>query len=494
MLAPPVPADEARRIAALLSCGVLDSAPDAAFDDIVQLASAFCGTPIALVSLVDRSRQWFKAKVGLTTSETPRDISFCAHAVVAREPLVVPDALQDWRFADNPLVTGEPFVRFYAGIPLVLAEGAVVGTLCVIDHAPRALSEGQLDALKLLARRASTELDLRRRLRATGNTPVPQELPSGGPTFVDGASGERALTEGGLPIGVGRVVCDRYRIERVLGTGGMGLVAAAHDLTTDTTVALKFMRAHALAEPQALQRFVREAQTLFALASEHVARVLDVGNLSDGAPFIVMEYLEGSDLSERLRREGRLPVREATALMLQACAAVEAAHAQGILHRDLKPANLFLTRAEDGSPRLKVLDFGISKAVGVDPSAADTALTGAASTLGSPQYMSPEQIRAPADVDVRSDIWSLGVVLFELLDGKPPFDGKSPAEVLARVLTGAIPSLRSARPDVPASVAAIVARCLERKPSRRYATVAELASALRAALALLPAQPAPERP
>jgi GAF domain-containing protein len=165
MLAAPIPHNEAQRLAALFSCGVLDTAPEAAFDDVVQLASHLCEVPIALVSLVDHSRQWFKAKVGLTDSETPRECALCAHAILCTEPLIITDTWLDPRFADNPLVTGEPHVRFYAGMPLVLNDDTVLGTLCVIDHVPRELTPAQLDMLRLLARRVATELSLRRRLR-----------------------------------------------------------------------------------------------------------------------------------------------------------------------------------------------------------------------------------------------------------------------------------------------------------------------------------------
>ncbi|MDB4973340.1 MAG: Sensor histidine kinase [Myxococcaceae bacterium] len=478
MHVPPMPLDEAERIAALVSCGVLDSDPEAGFDDLAQLAASLCGVPIALVSLIDRSRQWFKAKVGLRIDETPRDFSFCSHAICARTPLIVPDALDDPRFADNPLVVGDPFIRFYAGVPLVLeADDVAVGTLCVIDHVPRQLTREQLDSLTLLARRASKELSLRRKLAAAH---------SGGPQVSHFAltqppplsTAERALHRPAeLPVALGEVVGDRYRVERVLGVGGMGVVAAARDLTSGVTVAIKFMQPSSLAQVQALRRFVREAQALFALESEHIARMLDAGNVASGAPYIVMEYLEGTDLAARLASEGPLPAAEVVSLMLQTCTAVSAAHAADILHRDLKPANLFLTRGSDGRPVIKVLDFGISKLTSKGPLGA-TALTGDAASLGSPHYMSPEQMLGAAEVDARSDIWSLGVVLYELLSGRTPFEGANMIEICAKVLSLTPPSLAEAQPETPLRLVRIVERCLEKDPARRFADIDDLRGAL----------------
>jgi tRNA A-37 threonylcarbamoyl transferase component Bud32 len=478
----PLPANEASRIAALLSCGVLDTQPEPSFNHIAQLASMLCGTPIALVSLVDESRQWFKARVGLSACETSRDASFCAHAIHEEAPFVVPDTLLDARFADNPLVTGDPLIRFYAGVPLLLDGKYGVGTLCVIDRVPRELTTTQLDALKLLAQQVTTELGLRRQLSTPSanlkpaSTPPPVDAPTlDNPRFQSGETAHRAALV--LPVALGALVEQRYRVERVLGAGGMGVVAKGVDTETGEAVAIKFMRADALTRSDSLQRFVREAFALKSIESPQVAALKDVGNLSNGLPYIVMEYLEGEDLEGRLRRESSLPWRVAVEIALQVCAGLEGAHESGVLHRDLKPGNVFLTRAPTGE-RVKLLDFGISKLWNADLSVAQTSLTSAHTTMGSPQYMSPEQMMTPELVDVRSDIWSLGVILYEMLVGDAPFEGSAFPEVCAKVLTAKVAPIDEHCPELPAALSAVVERCLAKDRRQRYENVAHLRSAL----------------
>jgi serine/threonine-protein kinase len=209
---------------------------------------------------------------------------------------------------------------------------------------------------------------------------------------------------------IGRVLLGKYRIEHVLGHGGMGMVLGARHLELGELFALKLLLPHALADEDLKHRFAREARAAARLKGEHAARVHDIGRLEDGAPYMVMEYLEGTDLRALLRARGPLPAAEAVDYMLQACHAIREAHALGIVHRDLKPANLFLARRPDGSACMKVLDFGISKELG--SVAGDLTKTG--ELLGSPLYMSPEQMVRRRDVDGRSDVWALGVVLYEL--------------------------------------------------------------------------------
>src|SRR3954463_12881127 len=197
----------------------------------------------------------------------------------------------------------------------------------------------------------------------------------------------------------GDILAGKYRIDRVLGVGGMGVVVAAHHMQLDERVAVKFLLPRALKNPEAVTRFIREARAAVKIKSEHVARVTDVGRLENGAPYIVMEYLEGLDLGAWLQQRGPLPVSQAVEFLLQACEAIAEAHALGIVHRDLKPANLFVIRRPDGGLSVKVLDFGIAKRIGA---ARGANITSTAAVMGSPLYMSPEQLNSSKDADART--------------------------------------------------------------------------------------------
>lgn len=273
----------------------------------------------------------------------------------------------------------------------------------------------------------------------------------------------------------GEVLAGKYRVEKLLGQGGMGVVVAARHLQLQERVAVKLMLTDDTNE-EAVERFVREARAAARIESDHVAHVSDVGVLTDGRAYLVMEYLDGQDLSQLLESRGRLPAAEAVDYLLQACEAIAEAHSLGIVHRDLKPSNLFLTRRRDRTPHVKVLDFGISK-MGT-PSMAHIPITSTSALMGSPLYMSPEQMTSTKDVDARSDIWALGVVLYELLAALAPFDGESLPQVCARVMQEQPASLAAVVPGLPAGLAAIVNRCLEKRPDARYQSLAELALAL----------------
>lgn len=280
------------------------------------------------------------------------------------------------------------------------------------------------------------------------------------------------------PVKPGDVVAGKYQVERVLGAGGMGVVVAAMHQQLHERVAIKFLLAEVAQHPGAVERFQREARAAVRIKSEHVARVFDVDMLEDGVPYMVVEFLEGVDLTHRLEKVGSLPPEEAVEYVLQACEAMAEAHTLGIVHRDLKPSNLFLTRRANGEPLIKVLDFGISKMAPAPEDAPRPSLTSTTGVFGSPMYMSPEQARSAKNVDARTDIWSLGVVLYELLSGRAPFEGTMVPEVVAKIAADPPLPLRDSVPDLDPRLEQIVLRCLEKSPSHRYQNVAELASDL----------------
>jgi serine/threonine-protein kinase len=266
----------------------------------------------------------------------------------------------------------------------------------------------------------------------------------------------------------GTILAGKYQVDRVLGAGGMGQVVRAIHLQLGQPVAMKFLLPEVLHDATIVQRFLREAQAAVRLRSEHVARVIDVGTLDTGAPYMVLEYLEGCDLSQFPRDQ--LSAGLVVDLVLQACEALAEAHAVGIVHRDIKPANLFVTQRPDGSPLVKILDFGISKA-----SHTDAKLTSTRAVMGTPAYMSPEQMQSTRDVDARSDLWSLGAVMYELLEGAAPFEADTLPLLYMKVMTA--PLRPFTRPVAP-QLAAIVYRLLEKDPAQRFSTVGEVVRAI----------------
>ncbi|HEY1546168.1 MAG TPA: serine/threonine-protein kinase [Kofleriaceae bacterium] len=268
----------------------------------------------------------------------------------------------------------------------------------------------------------------------------------------------------------GSIFIDKYKIERQLGEGGMGKVFLATHVHLAERVAIKVLHREMTTRGDLVDRFLREARASVRLKTEHVVRILDADRAPDGLPYIVMEYLDGRDLLAMFRQRGSLPVGEVVDYMLQTCEAMAEAHGQALVHRDIKPANLFVTQRSDGTTLVKVLDFGISKTLD-----RDLQLTSSQAMLGTPAYMSPEQLRASRDVDTRTDVWSLGVVMFELLAGRQPFDAPSFGELVIQVVTQPAPPIGG---DVPRGLASAIARCLERNAAARFQSVSELASAI----------------
>ena len=281
------------------------------------------------------------------------------------------------------------------------------------------------------------------------------------------------------PVAVGDVINGRYLVERELGIGGVGIVYAARNIELDEQVALKFLRNEAMTDTGIVARFAREAKAAVSMKSEYVATVYDVGMLPNGVPFFVMEYLEGKNFTAVLEERGSLAPQEAAEYTLQVCEALAMAHSKGIVHRDIKPDNLMLTERATGMHIVKVLDFGISKA----------ALTGqlfgenlpmvtTSNLMGTPMYMSPEQVRCQDNVDVRCDVWSLGMVLYEMITGSVPFHATTVPELCAAILEAQPDPIEAFRRDVPSGLSEVIYKCLEKDANKRFQNIAELAMAL----------------
>ena len=293
-----------------------------------------------------------------------------------------------------------------------------------------------------------------------------------------------------VAIAKGSIFADKYRIESQLGRGGMGAVFAARHLALGQRVAIKVMLPDLLEDTDAVRRFAREARAAAALRSEHAVRIHDVGRSETGAPYLVMEYLDGKDLATILSENDRtpFPVEDAVRYMIEACDAIAEAHALGIVHRDIKPQNLFLNRDRNGRTAIKVVDFGLAKPL-AESDVGGSGVTRTDVMLGSPAYMSPEQIRSSRDIDERADIWALGATLYTLVTGVAPFLGTTLHVICSLILKQDAPRATARRPDCPRELDEIIRCCLKREPDERFRSVDQLATALRGVLGRSDAEP-----
>jgi eukaryotic-like serine/threonine-protein kinase len=279
-------------------------------------------------------------------------------------------------------------------------------------------------------------------------------------------------------LAAGTVIDGRYRVDEILGEGAMGVVVAAKHVQLGERVALKFLRYSSQGgDDDFRSRFRREAKVSGMLRNEHITRVIDVGIWRDRVPYMVMDYLAGTDLRLVIKREGPLPVARAVDLVVQVCIGISEAHAKGVVHRDLKPSNIFLVPRPDGSDLVKILDFGISKWAAGEADLDDLTKTG--TILGSPNYMAPEQLVGNPRVDARADVWSIGAILYRLLSGRAPFESPSFPRLVAEVTSNRLPpALTAMRPEIPRDLEAVVMKCFARNRDQRIQNVAELAGGL----------------
>jgi serine/threonine-protein kinase len=294
------------------------------------------------------------------------------------------------------------------------------------------------------------------------------------------------LSPGSLRLGPGALLGGKYRIEKLLAEGGMGTVWLARHADINRAVAIKVMDPGLAASPKGRARFLQEARAVARVRSPHIVDIWDYGVDGD-LPYIVMELLEGEDLSERLSRQRRIPPAAAAKILVEVARALDLAHRSGLIHRDLKPENIFLAQSDDGRGEIaKILDFGIAKDVGPG---AEYEPTSTGVVIGTPHYMSPEQVRGDKCVDHRSDLWSLGVVLFQAITGHKPFNGESFVQIADAILTEPLSSCRDLAPDLPPGLDEFFRRALARRREARFQSALEMAGALSAVLPQPPPAP-----
>jgi serine/threonine-protein kinase len=301
--------------------------------------------------------------------------------------------------------------------------------------------------------------------------------PAGEKLFEPMAPDRASAVHPTAPVEPGGMVAGKYRVDRTIGFGGMGVICEATHLELGQKVAIKFVRFERASDDRTVARFLTEARSAAQLRSQHTCRVVDCGRLESGSPYMVMEYLEGADLRSIVSAQAPLPVEDSVCFVSQALEALAEAHARGIVHRDIKPENLFLTQGPDGGAMIKVLDFGISKQLGRNQSSSRS-LTEPTESIGSPYHMSPEQMIDPTTVDARTDIWAMGVVLYELLTGRLPFEGETTPQICANVMTAQPKSPLEIRADLPEALVQVVLSCMEKDREKRVPDVGALSRAL----------------
>jgi eukaryotic-like serine/threonine-protein kinase len=306
------------------------------------------------------------------------------------------------------------------------------------------------------------------------------------PTAIDGKSRRGpAVTEADGDFYAGKTLAGRYRIERRLGAGGMGVVYLAEHVGLEKRVAVKIMIGDFHDRSEVIGRFVQEAKAASKIGHENIVDITDSGETDEGAPFFVMEYLEGRDLGELLKASGKLPLRRVERIINQVCRGLAATHDKGIVHRDLKPENIFVCERTSRPDLVKLLDFGLAKVSSID--GAKGKLTHSGMVMGTAAYMSPEQASA-GPIDHRTDIYSAGCLLYEMLSGQVPFEADSYMSMLKRHVFDSPAPLRTRAPDVPAAVEAVVMRALAKAPADRFQSMKELALAFAKAVGQDPAQ------